>query len=129
MKADQGGPRRVLGWQAYPRGCGDLDKAQALSADARLASRSREVAALWLLTEAIIALAVRDEATAADRLNVVIDNRVWDPVVIAVRTAPPLASSWRVSSLARLVTACSLLHRQFIGQPPRTSSAAGGKAR
>jgi LuxR family maltose regulon positive regulatory protein len=85
------GRGEFLGWQALLHAVsGDLGKAQALSADARVASRSREVAALWLLTEAIIALAVRDEAAAATRLSVVIDNRVWDPVVIAVRTAPAL---------------------------------------
>jgi len=85
------GRGEFLGWQALLHAvAGDLETAQALSAEARLASRSREVAALWLLTEAIIALAVRDEATASNRLREVIDNRVWDPVVIAVRTAPAL---------------------------------------
>ncbi len=85
------GRGEFLGWQALLHAvAGDVDHAQALAADARVASRSLEVAALWLLTEAIVALAVRDTATGAARLHLVIDNRVWDPVVIAVRAAPAL---------------------------------------
>jgi len=85
------GRGEFLGWQALLHAvAGDLDHAQTLAVDARLASRSLEVAALWLLTEAIIALAVRDTATGAARLRLVIDNRVWDPVVIAARAAPAL---------------------------------------
>src|SRR3954447_19007590 len=85
------GRGEFLGWQALLHAvAGDVDHAQTLAVDARLASRSFEVAALWLLTEAIVALTVRDTATAAARLRLVIDNRLWDPVVIAVRAAPAL---------------------------------------
>jgi LuxR family maltose regulon positive regulatory protein len=97
------GRGEFLGWQAlfYAAG-GDMDRAQALAVDARLASRSLEVTALRLLVEGIVALAMRDTATGAARLGVVIDNRIWDPVVIALRTAPALGEfvadqpEWRV---------------------------------
>jgi LuxR family maltose regulon positive regulatory protein len=85
------GRGEFLGWQALLHAvAGDVDHAQALAVDARLASRSLEVAALRLLSEAIVALAARDTATGAARLGLVIENRVWDPVVIAVRAAPAL---------------------------------------
>ena len=80
-----------LGWQAlFNAVVGDRDQAQALSAAARCASRDLEVAALWLLAEVVVALGQEDPQTATDRLSVVIDNGVWDPVVIAVRAAPTL---------------------------------------
>jgi ATP/maltotriose-dependent transcriptional regulator MalT len=85
------GRGEVLGWQAlFCAASGTVDQAQALAVDARLASRNLEVAALWLLAEGIIGLAAKDTAAAADRLTVVIDNGIWDPVVIAVRAAPAL---------------------------------------
>jgi DNA-binding CsgD family transcriptional regulator len=80
-----------FGWQALLHAAaGDLDRAQTLAGAARLASRDLEVAALWLLAEGIVAIAAEDTATAARRLGAVIDNGVWDPVVIAVRAAPRL---------------------------------------
>ena len=38
--------------------------------------------------EAIIVAEAHDADTAADRLSLVIDADLWDPVVIAVRAAP-----------------------------------------
>ena len=126
------GRGEFLGWQALLHAvAGDVDHAQALAADARVASRSLEVAALWLLTEAIVALAVRDTATGAARLHLVIDNRVWDPVVIAVRAAPALGEfvAWP-ARMARLVTTGALgFVGHLVSQPTRTSSAPGGQAR
>jgi DNA-binding CsgD family transcriptional regulator len=85
------GRGEFLGWQAlFHAAAGQADRAQALGADARRASRGLEAAALWLLAEGIIALEASDKAAAAARLNVVIDNGVWDPVVIAIRTVPAL---------------------------------------
>ena len=85
------GRGEFLGWQALLHAAaGDANRAQELGADARLASRALEVAALWLLAEGIAALDSGDTVAAATQLDVVIDNGVWDPVVIAVRTAPAL---------------------------------------
>jgi LuxR family transcriptional regulator, maltose regulon positive regulatory protein len=85
------GRGEFLGWQAlFHAVAGDVDQANMLAADARLTSRSLEVAALSLITDAIIALADEDPAAGAARLGAVVDSRVWDPVVIAVRAAPRL---------------------------------------
>jgi DNA-binding CsgD family transcriptional regulator len=107
------GHGEFLGWQAvFHAAAGEADRAQALAAHARLASRCLEVAALWHLAEGMVALSDGDTATAADRLGVVIDNGVWDPVVIAVRTAPALGEfvagqpDWR-SWLQRVLSASS----------------------
>jgi DNA-binding CsgD family transcriptional regulator len=110
---NRAGRGEFLGWQALFHGiAGDVQKARALATDARLASRSLEVAALWLLAEAVVALADKDKATAGARIGRVIDNGIWDPVVIAVRTAPALGefvadqSEWR-SWLRRVLSASS----------------------
>ena len=88
---NRAGHGEFLGWQAVLHAvAGDLDEAEALAADARLASRSLEVAAIGLLAEGIVALATDDGASAADCLASVIDNGVWDPVVIALRATPAL---------------------------------------
>jgi DNA-binding CsgD family transcriptional regulator len=85
------GRGEFLGWQALLHAAaGDADGARELGADACLASRALEVAALWLLSEGIAALGRGDTVAAATHLDVVIDNGVWDPVVIAVRAAPAL---------------------------------------
>jgi len=96
------GRGEFLGWQAVLHAAaGEADRACVLAADARLASRCLEVKALWLLAEALVALAAADTSTAAARLGTVIDNGVFDPVVIAVRAAPALGefvadqSEWR----------------------------------
>ena len=107
------GHGEFLGWQAlFHAVAGEADRAQALAAHARRASRSLEVVALWLLAEALVALAAGDTVTAAARFGVVIDNGVVDPVVIAVRTAPALGefvadqTEWR-SWLQRVLSASS----------------------
>ena len=89
-----------------------MNEAQTLAADARLASRSLEVAALGILAEVVAALTAGDTVAAAAPLAVVIDNGVWDPVVIAVRAAPALGEfaaahhEWR-SWLQRVLSASS----------------------
>ena len=107
------GRGEFLGWQAlFHAAAGDVDQARVLTVDARLASRNAEVAALRLLAEGIIALAERDPASAAARLRVVIGNEVWDPAVIALRTAPELGEfvanqpDWR-SWLQQVLSASS----------------------
>jgi LuxR family maltose regulon positive regulatory protein len=107
------GRGEFLGWQAlFHAAAGDADQARALGADARRASRGLEVAALWLLSEGIVALAASDTTAASAHLGVVIDNGVWDPVVIAVRTAPGLGEfvsaqpEWR-GWLQRVLSASS----------------------
>src|SRR4051812_252548 len=88
---NRAGRGEFLGWQALLHAvAGDLDQARALAADALLASRSLEVAAIGLLAKAIAALAAEDGASASACLTVVIENRVWDPVVVALRAAPAL---------------------------------------
>ena len=110
-----GSPGRgeFLGWQALLHAAaGEADRAQGLAVDARRASRCPEIAALWLLAEGILALAARDTARAVSRLAIVMDNGVWDPVVIAVRCVPTLGEfiadrpEWR-GWLQRLLAASS----------------------
>ena len=85
------GRGEFLGWQAlFLATAGETDRAGSSAAEARLASRDLEVAALWLLAEGIAALHSGDKAEATSRIGAVIDNGVWDPVVIAVRAAPKL---------------------------------------
>jgi LuxR family maltose regulon positive regulatory protein len=107
------GRGEFLGWQAlFHAAAGDADRARPLAVDARLASRCLEVAALGLLAETLIALAAQDTTTASARLGVIIDNGVYDPVVIAVRTTPALGEfvadqpRWR-SWLQRVLSASS----------------------
>jgi DNA-binding CsgD family transcriptional regulator len=85
------GQGEFLGWQALLHAAaGDMDRARTLAVDARSASRSLEVVALGLLAEGIAALAAKDTAEATAHLGVVIENGVWDPAVIAVRSSPAL---------------------------------------
>ena len=91
---------------------GETDRAQTLAANARLASRGLEVTVLSSLADAIVALGDSDTATAAARIQIVIDSWAWDPVVIAVRAAPAIGSfiaeetPWR-GWLQRLLSASS----------------------
>ena len=110
---NRAGRGEFLGWQAlFHAAAGDHDQAQAFATDARLASRSVEVAALWLLADAIVALSVTDRSRAAACLRVAISNGVWDPVVIALRTVPAVGEfmadqpEWR-GWLQRLLAASS----------------------
>jgi len=70
------------------------------------------VAALSLLAEGVLALAAEESTVSAARLSAVIENGVWDPVVIAVRAAPALGAflagrpEWR-GWLQRLLFASS----------------------
>jgi LuxR family transcriptional regulator, maltose regulon positive regulatory protein len=90
-RLNRSGRGEVLGWQAlFDAIAGDVDRAEALTAAARVATRSVEVAALCLLAETAIALAANDAAAAGSLVGRVIANGVWDPVVIAVRTEPAL---------------------------------------
>ena len=102
-----------LGWQAvFHAAAGSMDRARALATDTRLTSRGLEVAALWLLAEGIAALGAKDVEKARVHLRTVIENGVWDPVVIAVRAAPSLGEfvaeqpEWR-GWLQRVLSASS----------------------
>jgi LuxR family transcriptional regulator, maltose regulon positive regulatory protein len=110
---NRAGRGEFLGWQAlFYAAAGDSVRAQALATDARLASRSLEVAAIGLLAEAIVALGTTNTAAARGSLGLVIENEVWDPVVVAVRTVSGLGefmadqSEWR-GWLQRLLSASS----------------------
>jgi DNA-binding CsgD family transcriptional regulator len=130
---NRAGRGEFLGWQAVLHAvAGNLDEAEVLAADARLASRSLEVAAIALLAEGIAALTADDSPSAADCLATVIGNGVWDPVVIAVRAAPTLGEfvadqpEWR-RWLQRLLSAsanASLASRLGL-QVPRPAKRAG----
>lgn len=132
------GRGEFLGWQGLLHAvAGDVDRAHALAADARLASRSLEVATLWLLTEVVGALANNDRAAAATRLEAVINGKVYDPVVIAVRAAPGLGEfvaeqpEWR-GWLQQVLTASSdtsIAKRLGLGVPRAARRAANLSAR
>jgi LuxR family transcriptional regulator, maltose regulon positive regulatory protein len=107
------GRGEFLGWQAlFHAAAGDTDRTRALAAEARLASRGIEVAALSLLAEGIAAVAVGDSGAATTSLGVVINGGIWDPVVIGVRAAPALGEfiadqpEWR-GWLQRVLSASS----------------------
>jgi LuxR family maltose regulon positive regulatory protein len=110
-RASKAGRGEFLGWQGLLTAVvGDSERAEALAADTRLASRGLEAKTLSLLAGAIIALKdERDDATAS-QLGTVIEDGVWDPIVIAVRAAPRLGAfiaerpQWR-SWLQRLLAA------------------------
>ncbi|HET8752714.1 MAG TPA: LuxR C-terminal-related transcriptional regulator [Gaiellaceae bacterium] len=110
---DRTGRGEFLGWQALLyAAAGDSGPAQTLAAEARRASRGLEVAVLSFLADAIVALAERDRETAAARMQSVIDSRVWDPVVLAMRATPAIGAfiaeqtEWR-GWLQRLLSASS----------------------
>ncbi|MGH3055828.1 MAG: helix-turn-helix transcriptional regulator, partial [Gaiellaceae bacterium] len=78
-----------LAWQALLHAAQrDSERAEPLAAAARVASRALEPKVLSFLAEAIVALDKSDKSAAGARLQYVIDSRIWDPVVIAVRAAP-----------------------------------------
>jgi DNA-binding NarL/FixJ family response regulator len=107
------GRGEFLGWQALLHAAaGESDRAQKLAVDSRLASRGLEAKALSFLADAIVALRVRDRASAVARMHSVIDSGIWDPVVIAVRAVPAVGAfiaeenEWR-GWLQRLLSASS----------------------
>lgn len=102
-----------LAWKALFYAAGrEPDLARTLAADARDASRALEPRVLSFLADAIVALGQSDADTAAARLHFVIESQIWDPVVIAIRTAPTLGAflaeqaKWR-GWLQRLLSASS----------------------
>jgi DNA-binding CsgD family transcriptional regulator len=110
---NRAGRGEVLGWQAlFHAAAGNAERASALARDARLASRGLEIAALSHLAEGISAIAAGNATAAVTSLGLVINNRVWDPVVVAVRAAPELGEfvadqlQWR-GWLQRLLSASS----------------------
>jgi LuxR family maltose regulon positive regulatory protein len=82
-----------LGWHALLTAvAGDSDRALARVSDTRQAGRGMEAENLTLLAEAVIALAGGNRAEAGARLGTIIEAEVYDPIVIAVRAAPPLGA-------------------------------------
>jgi LuxR family transcriptional regulator, maltose regulon positive regulatory protein len=78
-----------LGWQALLYAAGeDAEHAERLAASARATSRALEPRVLSVLAEAMVAVGKGDADVAAARMRVVVESRVWDPVVIAVRATP-----------------------------------------
>jgi DNA-binding NarL/FixJ family response regulator len=95
------------------------------------------VAAVCLLTEAILALVDDDAPTATARIDVVIENGIWDPVVIAARAVPAFADfvakepQWR-GWLQRVLSASSdtaIAKRLGLGVPRAARRPAGLSAR
>ena len=128
------GRGEYLGWQALLHAAaGQAERAQALATDARVTSRGLEAAALSCLATAIVALAAGDTATTAVEVRSVIASGIWDPVVIAVRTAPTLGAfiaketEWR-GWLQRLLVASSdtSLASRFGLQVPRAAKRVTG---
>jgi ATP/maltotriose-dependent transcriptional regulator MalT len=82
-----------IGWRSLLTAiAGDARKAKAMAEEARLTSRNRGTSALSHVAEAIIALSHERHETAITHLGAVVDTRMWDPVVIAVRAAPHLGA-------------------------------------
>jgi DNA-binding NarL/FixJ family response regulator len=87
---------------------------------------------LSFLADAIVALAEDDTATAAARMQSVIDSRIWDPAVIALRAVPAMGTfladepEWR-GWLQRLLVASSdtTLANRIGLQVPRAAKRAG----
>jgi LuxR family maltose regulon positive regulatory protein len=107
------GKGEFLGWQALLyASAGESAHAQTLAASARLASRRVETRVLSFLADAIVALGEDDTATAAASMQSVIDSRIWDPAVIALRAVPAMGiflagePEWR-GWLQRLLVASS----------------------
>ncbi|HEY2355060.1 MAG TPA: LuxR C-terminal-related transcriptional regulator [Gaiellaceae bacterium] len=83
----------LVGWRAlYHAAAGESKLARALAVEAAHRNDALQNKALAHVAEALIALDTGDAGTATERLGTVIDQGVWDPVVIAVRTAPRLAA-------------------------------------
>jgi DNA-binding NarL/FixJ family response regulator len=85
-----------------------------------------------LLADGILAVGKGDEDTAAARMQDVIESGIWDPAVIAIRTAPALGEflarevRWR-GWLQRVLSASSdtSLANRFGLQLPRAARRAG----
>jgi ATP/maltotriose-dependent transcriptional regulator MalT len=87
------GKGELLGWQALVHAvAGRSGQALTLAEDARLTSRRRETRVLSLLADAIVAVNRADTATAASRIEAVIDSRLLHPAVVAIRAAPALGA-------------------------------------
>jgi DNA-binding NarL/FixJ family response regulator len=108
-----------------------------LADDARLASRSLEVEAVRLLAEAMLAIAADDASTAIARIDIVVENGIWDPVVTAARAAPAFAEfvaeqlHWR-GWLQRVLSASSdtaIAKRLGLGLPRAARRPVGLSAR
>jgi ATP/maltotriose-dependent transcriptional regulator MalT len=127
------GRGEFLAWQALVHAvAGHGAEAQALATEARLASRSLDVAAVWLLAEAILALAAEESGMTKARITRVIENGIWDPAVIAVRAHPALGTfvaeqpEWR-SWLQQVLSASldtSIASRLGVGVPRAAKRAA-----
>jgi DNA-binding NarL/FixJ family response regulator len=108
-----------------------------LALEARHTSRNLEVAAVWLLAEAIVAIESEDTARAKARLGLVIDNGIWDPAVIAVRAAPALGGflaeqpEWRawLQQMLSDSSDTSTAKRLGLGVPRAARRSAGLSAR
>jgi DNA-binding NarL/FixJ family response regulator len=103
----------LLGWKAVLHAAaGEGDRARSLAADSLAVSRGLEARTLSLLAEAVVAVAERDVPGAVSRIDAVIDSKIWDPVVIAVRATPAVGAfiadraDWR-GWLQRLLAASS----------------------
>jgi LuxR family maltose regulon positive regulatory protein len=79
------------GWRALlVAALGDAERATKLAEQARNFSRDMGTRALSHTAEAIVALNDERRETAVAHLRTAVDTGMWDPVVIAVRAAPPL---------------------------------------
>src|SRR5262249_30540591 len=65
-------------------------RGMTLAAETRRTSRGLEAKSLSLLAEAIVALNETKHDVAGARIQAVITDGVWDPLVIAIRAAPYL---------------------------------------
>jgi LuxR family maltose regulon positive regulatory protein len=123
------GRAEFLGLQALLHAAsGEPNRALALSADSRRTGRGLEAKTLSLLAEAIVALGNRDSATVVTRIGTVVDSKIWDPLLIAVRAFPEIGAfiadetDWR-GWLQRLLSSSSdaTLASRLGLQVPRTA--------
>lgn len=85
--------REFLGWQAlFSAVAEDREQAMACAAEASATGRGLEATGLALLAESIIALADKKQAESATFMQRVIEAGISDPVLIAVRSSPPLGT-------------------------------------
>jgi LuxR family maltose regulon positive regulatory protein len=123
----QGG--EFLAWQALLRASvGESAHALRLAANARSTSRGLEAKTVSFLSDAIVALERGETETASSRIRAVVESRIWDPVVIAVRAAPAIGAfiaddpeqrNWLQQLLS--TSSDSTLARRFGLRIPRTS--------
>jgi LuxR family maltose regulon positive regulatory protein len=82
-----------LGWRAVLAAItGDGREAKALTEDARRASRDLHTSALSHIAEGFIAFSTGRANEARDHLRDARATGMWDPIVIAVRSAPQLGA-------------------------------------